>query len=328
MATYYGWKYKLIELKHRLKELVLAYKIALKSKELGKPGTDTPVCIAIVDGTAVHGGMCDRFKGIVTLYAFCKHRNIPFRIKYTDPFRLENYLAPSDYDWRLKEHDLTDNPRYCRVLYMRKEYTAGRLLSLNTRKQVHFYGNRDCLEYINKAFDENYNWGQLFRELFKPGDALEERIRSAKEGIGDNYYAAVFRFQNLLGDFKEYSFRPLESDKEKELLVKKCLSAIKSLKEENGNIPLLVTSDSMTFLERASSIGGVHIIPGRLVHIDNRKDGTSTDKPDVYMKSFVDFYMLSGARKIYRIGTSYMYNSEFPVYAAKVNDIPFYSITI
>lgn len=46
------------------------------------------------------------------------------------------------------------------------------------------------------------------------------------------------------------------------------------------------------------------------------------------LKSGLDFYMLSEAQKIYRIGTPYMYPSEFPVYAAKVHGIPFESITI
>ena len=54
----------------------------------------------------------------------------------------------------------------------------------------------------------------------------------------------------------------------------------------------------------------------------------SSDKYEIYLKSFLDFYVLSEAQKIYRIGTSYMYPSEFPVYAAKVHDIPFASIEI
>ena len=37
---------------------------------------------------------------------------------------------------------------------------------------------------------------------------------------------------------------------------------------------------------------------------------------------------LSEARKIYRVGTSYMYPSEFPVYAAKVHHVPFENIII
>lgn len=103
MATYYGRKYRLLELKHLFKEIVLTYKIALKSKTVCKLTTKNPAYIAMVDGTAIHGGMCDRFKGIITLYAYCKYRGLPFRIKYTHPFRLEDYLSPAVYDWTLKK---------------------------------------------------------------------------------------------------------------------------------------------------------------------------------------------------------------------------------
>lgn len=94
MATYYGRKYKLLELKHRFKEALMAARIACKSESLGKPGAGTPACIAMVDGEAYHGGLCDRFKGIISLYAYCKCSGLPFRIRYTYPFRLEDYLAP------------------------------------------------------------------------------------------------------------------------------------------------------------------------------------------------------------------------------------------
>ena len=328
MATYYGRKYRLLELKHLFKEFILTWKIASASETTGKPNMKNPACIAMVDGTAIHGGMCDRFKGIITLYAYCKSREIPFRIKYTHPFRLEDYLSPAAYDWTLKESEYTDNPRYCRILYMRKEHLARRLLDLSTKKQVHYYGNRDCLPQVNEAYGNTYDWGELFRELFRPGPVLEGRIRTIKKELGNDYYAAVFRFQNLLGDFKEYNYQPIDDPDKAESLIEKCLGAIRGLQTTHGHQPLLVTSDSVTFLERASRIGGVHIIPGTLTHIDGNKNPLPENSYDTYLKSFLDFYVLSEARKIYRIGTSYMYPSECPVYAAKVRGIPFESITL
>ena len=128
MATYYGRKYRLLELKHLFKEIVLTYKIASKSKTVSKLTTKNPAYIAMVDGTAIHGGMCDRFKGIITLYAYFKYQNLLFRIRYTYPFRLEDYLSPAVYDWTLREREYTDNPLYSRVLYMRGEHMATRLL--------------------------------------------------------------------------------------------------------------------------------------------------------------------------------------------------------
>lgn len=334
MATYYGRKYKMLEWRHRVKELILSIRIALKSKELGKPETGKQVFVAMVDGEAFHGGMCDRFKGIISLYAYCKYHGIPFRIRYTYPFRLEDYLEPATYDWTLKPGEYTDNPLYSRILYMRGEHLATRLLKLKTKRQVHYYSNRDCLAHINEAWaaagvnSGGYGWGELFGELFKPGAVLRGRIEAAKRNMGTDYDAAVFRFQNLLGDFREYHYKSITDQGEAEELICKCLDAIRSLKSEHDNRPLLVTSDSVTFLKRVSQIEGVHIIPGAIVHIDGDKNAVVENAYEIYLKSFLDFYMLSGARQIYRIGTSYMYPSEFPLYAAKLHDIPFKHIII
>lgn len=229
MATYYGRKYKLLELRHQLKELLLTIRIALKSKELSKPKTENPIYIAMVDGESFHGGMCDRFKGIISLYAYCKYLGKPFRIRYTYPFKLEDYLSPATYDWTLKEKEYTDNPIYCRILYMRGEHLATRLFKLKAKKQIHYYSNRDCLPQINDAYangNENkccFNWGELFCELFNPGAILEERIKSIKKELGSDYYAAVFRFQNLLGDFQEYHYKSIKDKDEAEKLIEKCL---------------------------------------------------------------------------------------------------------
>ncbi len=335
MTTDSERKYRRLELRHCLKEILLSIRIAFQSKELSNPQTEKPLFVFMVDGKTIHGGMCDRFKGIITLYAYCKYLHIPFRIRYTYPFQLEDYLSPASYDWSLRPHEYTDNPLYCRILYMRKEYLARRLLKLHSiKKQIHFYSNRDCLTQINKAFtgeNNGFDWGTLFRELFKPTPILRQHINLIKKelgGVNIEYYAAVFRFQNLLGDFQEYHYQPLDNSQKAENLIKQCLNALRELKSSHEDTPWLVTSDSRTFLERVTALEGVHIIPGSLIHIDGAKNDTHNASFEMYLKSFVDFYMLTEAKKIYRIGTSYMYPSEFPVYAAKVHNIPFESITI
>lgn len=335
MATYYGRKYRLLEIRHRLKEVWMTAKIALMSGSLGKPKVAKgPICISMIDGEGYHGGLCDRFKGIISLYAYCKHRHLPFRIKHTCPFKLEDFLSPASYDWRLKDGEYTDNPLYCKVLYMKGEHLARRLLKAKTRRQIHFYTNRDLLDCINDAYGGSgrAEWGNLFRELFQPGDELQERLSSIKKelGLGNGYVAAVFRFQNLFGDFSEYGYRPMTDEKKREQLVARCLDAIRQLRDKHPGKQVLVTSDSITFLHIAEQVDGCHIIPGKLAHMGGNKTGlpANCSPHEIYMKSFLDFYMLTEAQKIYRIGTTQMYPSAFPIYAAKVNGIPFESITI
>lgn len=337
MATYYGKKYKLLELRHSLKEVYMSLRIALKSGAWSRPcTTGQPLHIAMIDGEGYHGGMCDRFKGIVSLYAYCRHQGLPFRICYTYPFRLEDYLVPAAYDWTLRPREYTANPFFCRTLYMKGEHMARRLLWLRTRRQVHFYTNRDLLRPVNDAFPghEALGWGRLFCELFRPASVLQARIDAIKRewGVGPTggYVGVVFRFQNLLGDFPEYRFKAIADEAERETLVEQCLGSLKNMRARHADKFLLVTSDSVTFLHKAAQLDGVRIIPGTMVHMDGNKDANATPrgKYELYLKSFLDFYMLSEAEKIYRIGTRRMYPSEFPLYAAKVHDIPFESIVI
>lgn len=282
-----------------------------------------PMLVFMVDKDFYTGGMADRFKGVVSAYAWCRQRGIPFRIRYVYPFELADFLDPASYDWRLKEGEYTTCIRDARLMYGRGEY-ARRLLRLNLRKQLHFYGNYDNLNYINRTGGTDFTWGGLFKELFRPTRELEECLKRQREAIGTGYISAVFRFQNLLGDFSEYSFKALEDDKEKDTLVARCLESLDMLHRKHPDNLILVTSDSAGFLARAVRLDYVRIIPGKVVHMGSN----AAEDHDVYMKSFVDFYMLSESERIYGICIGKMYPSEFPMYAAKVNDIPFERIII
>ena len=133
----------------------------------------------------------------------------------------------------------------------------------------------------------------------------------------------------MLGDFPEYKFKAIGDEDEKERLIGKCLSAVKDNMERYGSgIPMLVTSDSVTFLQKAAEIDGVFIIPGSLVHMDGGDNSRRQELAESYMKSFLDFFMIAGAQHVTSIGVRQMYHTLFPAYAAKVNDIPFERIEL
>lgn len=275
--------------------------------------------ISMVDkGHFYTGGLADRFKGEISSYAWCKQRGYDFRIRYVYPFRLEDYLQPASYDWRLKDGEMSDCFRDIRVVYARGEM-GRRMLKLRTRRQIHYWGNMNYLDALNRDKGTDYSWGKLFLELFRPGPELQKAIDSQLAEIGPGYYAAVFRFQNLLGDFHEYRFAELESDDEKRALSDRCLAGLKELVDRFPDRRFLVTSDSAGFLEAASQLDRVHVIPGRLVHCGSSEG----EDYDVYMKSFLDFFMISEAEHVYCVGTERMYPSEFPMYAARLHDRPF-----
>lgn len=273
--------------------------------------------VAVVDGRLYTGGMTDRFIGIISLYALAKTYNIPFRIKYTSPFNLTDYLLPNQYNWIPNEGDYVESSLTSKVVYAVGESRVDlRLHNLNTTKQIHFYGNRDLLTL--KEFNQ-FDWGHLFKELFRPVDSLQEELNKLREEIGvSEYISIVFRFQNLLGDFKEYHFKPLPNHNFQEKYINRCIDAIKEIHIKD-NKPCLVTSDSILFLNRAKALPYVHIIPGSLIHMGSENTGTYSQ----YEKSFLDFYGLASSCKIYNIVYGNMYPSGFPLYASKINSIPF-----
>ena len=314
----------IVETSHRIHE----YLYALKNYNWIRTNKQacTNMLIFMVTNTKGFyvGGMVDRFKGIISTYAWCKQQNINFRIRHIFPFDLSDFLAPAEYDWRLKNHEYTTCFWDASLMRARGEYGQRLVKKKHINKQIHYYGNRDFLEYINQTGATNYSWGGLFKELFKPSRALNEIIDENIAKIGKPYITAVFRFQNLLGDFKEYNYPVLTDTDEKTFLIRQCIKGLDSLHNKYPDTTILVTSDSSFFIAHVSSMDYVHTIGGTRVHIGWTADADH----NTYMNSFVDFYMLANSKKIFSLGTKEMYPTEFPLYAAKVNEIPFERILL
>lgn len=306
--------------RHRIREFYYGVRYLSFSADWGKVDEDLRNAgIAMIDGRMRHGGICDRFKGIISFYNYCRFAQKPFRIKYTFPFELTDYIVPNKYDWRISDNNISNSFWHVRPIYARKE-SGRRLLKLKTEKQIRFYGNRD-FAYTLPFSPFNDDWGGVFNYLFKPSPILQERLDYHKNEINGEYIAAVFRFQNLLGDFKEYHIQALSDTESKEKLISANIEELRKIHEQNPDMRILVTSDSSSFLERASELEFVYAIKGRQSHIDTKNAPQSNA-----IKPFIDFYMIAGAKKVYGISLDDMYDSEFPVCAAKVGHVPFIRI--
>jgi len=313
--------YNKVEFRNRLIE----WKRWWKHYSFPHPRQKKRVFILMVDGRYYHGGMVDRFKGIISIYAYCKANNYLFKIHYVYPFQLQDYLLPNQYDWALGETESPSFNSWCaRPVIMVGEAEGRRLYGLRGNRQYHCYYNRDNLRWTNERYGQSYRWGDLFRELFRPAPALSKLIIENQVRIGTDYVSVVFRFQRLLGDFDEYGFPELSDQGERMDLINKCLQGILMLKKQHPHTRFLITSDSETFLQQAKQLDDCYIIPGELAHMEY----TSRQDFAVHAKSFVDFFMLAGSRKIYSMGTSCMYKTEFPLYAARLNEIPFERILL
>ncbi|GAP72482.1 hypothetical protein SAMD00024442_33_4 [Candidatus Symbiothrix dinenymphae] len=285
---------------------------------------DRQLLIAVIDGRGFQGGLCDRLKGIVSLFHYCLLNAVAFKINHISPFELSDYLLPNEYDWKLSPADkITHHLCEAKYISLIADPSARRLVRLNTRRQIHAKANRDIVDELNAAYQTHYTWGELFKKLFKPTDELRDLIRNCRSKIGGEYCGAVFRFQNLLGDFVEYKYSELP-DEAKTALIAQCRQSILDLQQTVAHKRILVTADSALFLQSVADMDHVFAFPSKIVHLDTAKG----EAHEVYLKSFLDFYLLSEGVKVYSIGTAQMYKSEFPLYAAKLNNVPFERILI
>jgi len=315
MKSYFA-KLKMLTI-HQIKE----YIILSKYYQFRKKKETKRIIVAVFDNRRKAMGLVDRLKGIISLYAFSKIHDITFKCDFNFPFNLDNYLIPHKYNWVFGLNEKSTSQLNTRVLILHGE-DGQRLVNYRQRKQTHVYINRDYLDILNKKFNKEYVWGELFNELFKPAPTLEAKLNYFSKEIGAEYIACQLRFMSLLGDFNEYNQKPLPAHLQDDL-IDKCANKILELKSKYTH-PLLVVSDSVRFVEHMTKFDGIVGFPEKIVHIDC----VENVEEDVFLKPFIDFFMLSKATKVFSIVSDGMYESHFPLYAAKLNNVPFERIHI
>ena len=285
------------------------------------------ILVFMADGRVAHGGLFDRLKGLMSVYALAKVQSKRFAINFTNPFKLEDYLQPNTYDWTLATEVLLDTYPAARPLVVYGEIHDVHRLLKERKGQIHYYYGYDILKQINEKYHTDFKWGELYRELFKPSEHLQKYIAMYKDEIGERYYSVHLRFLNLLGDAIETSNNPCLQEKDKNELINKCFNCLLELKQRHDSegLRLMLASDSMVFLNEVKKrIPEAYIIPGEVKHIDTA--GKTNDAQN--LKVFVDLYVMSGAEKVYSIVSEGMWPSAFPEYSALISGKPFERIKI
>jgi len=283
-----------------------------------EPKNNKAFCVLKIDGRVHHGGLCDRLKSAVAIYALCKASNVPFKLYFSSPFNLKDILEPNTYNWLIDKEELSSSIINTKLI---TSYTAIIKQSLHSKKQIHVYNfGGGYLEYINSRFGTSYTFSELFSELFKPSAILNQRLEKMEKVIGQKYISACFRFQSLLGDFYEGEYFEKIStsynDIKRKKLVNYSIESLRQIIKNHPSTPILVTSDSEKFLALIKTWPEVKTIPGKVVHMDF----TADESINVYMKSYLDLLMLSRSQKIYRISGNGLYESGFPKVAALIGD--------
>lgn len=278
--------------------------------------------IYCLDGKDFTTGFADRLRGIISSYAFAKANDLHFKINHNVPFKMEKYFQPNSIDWRISDNELSYNLLYANPVFMLDYASGKRFFYMIKKRQHHIYSNINAINLINKHYNKSYHFSDLFNELFKPSDIIINQIQHYRKFINEGYISISFRFMQLLGDFKDIRGAILNESEQKEL-ISKCISFINKIHNQHLNIPyILVTADSTKFILEVKKISYVFTIPGKIGHI-----GLVSDD-DVQMKTMLDFYMISQAKKAYLGYTKEMYKSNFAKVAALTTNISFEKIPI
>lgn len=322
--------------------LIPLYKIkALEAKESDKFKRAKTVLYMVQPETTFSGGLSDRLRAIISIYKECKKQGYDFRIVF-EPLHLQDYLEPNQYDWRISNEDIVwDTERVFPCTILTYHHNLQNPLQRFAQRTVLRYFLQKKYEqihvYSNMATEED-EYGILFDELFKPTQELQEQIEYhlARLGGRGNYISLTFRFRQLLGDFKEGGETLPEEDRRK--YIERCITRVQDMHKHHPGKKILVTSDSSTFLNELmlsvkaqvsppvcdASSNWLYVIPGRVVHFGFTFDaGKKT-----YMKSFIDYYMLSYASTVYLVRDKQMYHSGFPERAAMLYDTNYEEINL
>lgn len=278
--------------------------------------------VYVCDGRTLAGGLADRFKGILSLFAICQEMGYDFRIHYTSPFRLEDFLLPADHDWRISPEEL--HPAEAAMLVLENTDDS----AYQTRKQVQWLRHRlqESPEEVHVITNSNYaydlDYPALFRQLFRFTPDLEQALEEEVQQIsgGRPYLSVSARFLSLLGDFRETGNNDALPKDQAEALLAGTLSQLQLLHVENPDYTLLVSSDSTRFLQKAGALAYTYVVQGEVAHTDlMKRQGAER----AHLKLFLDFFLISRAERIYLLQGKRMRQSGFPYAASRISGHPF-----
>lgn len=267
-------------------------------------------------------GLADRLRGMISVYALSKATGKRFFIEHDEPFRLSDYYTSNEYDWIDHEGQISHSLFYTSPLVMTDNSSIDLLnkVEVGSKHQYHIYTNINLIPFVNEKYKKQYTYHKLFKELFKPSEKLRNACAKYDKQLSAGFFSISFRFLQLMGDFKDGIGDTLDEQQQIELL-KKCRDFVCKLHKQHEDIPyVLVTSDSQKFIDYIADIEWVFVIEGKIGHINFVKND------NVYLKTFMDFYMISQAKFAYMAYTGNMYRSKFSASAAMTTGIQFKEI--
>lgn len=274
----------------------------------------------LFDSSARYGGWIDRVKGIISAYELARLTGRQLRLYAGPPFPIAELLRPATFDWRIEPRELRWNPLNT-SFHVSRDRISPAFLALREASHPNLFVDTN-LDYLPRLHPERDPaqlralWSERFHELFALEPALEAEVAAHAIPGATAIHA---RFTGLLGDFTDVVDNAL-APAEREALLGQCIERVRARAVRGG--PLLVFSDSPTFLSRAAELANVVVVPGTPAHIDR----TSSPR-ETLRKTLLDFFVMTRCARIVLLRVGPMYPSAFSRYASYVNDAEWSEVT-
>lgn len=275
--------------------------------------------VYLCDGSTLAGGLADRFKGILSLFAVCQEMGYDFRICYTSPFTLQHFLLPAAYDWVITPAELNHDDAAMLVLENTEDS------DYQTRRQAQWLRDRlhegpaEMHVITNSNYAYQLDYAALFNRLFRPAPHLQQALDAEVRAMGP-FVSVNARFLSMLGDFEETGANSSLPEAEAEALILRNIEQLALLHAKHPATTILVNSDSMRFLRRAAELPFVHVVEGQVAHTDLM---ASHGADAMHLKLFLDFLLIARASHVYLLRTGLMRISGFPYAASRISGAPF-----
>lgn len=305
--------------KNKIKKLSLyhkEYKLSFANSE-----DNRLLNVMLFNGSEQHGGLVDRFKGIISTYLMTKKSNgVEFKLAHFSPYDLRDYLVPNQVDWSIKKEELIFTWPQTKVIYHMDDFDFSSFrekVQISTNRsqgQNHFFTNIDFSADIRPKVEPSMTWRQTFEELFRPSSYLLEKVDQYDYSNAIGIHA---RFASLLGDFKDTTKKILTSQDDVLITIDACRTSIERIMQEHPTCKFFLFSDSGRFTEAIiKAIPELITTEGRAIHIDTKINKQVNDKN--HDKTWIDFFLLTKCQKVYQVKTVEMYDSQFSRYAATI----------
>lgn len=312
---------------YRFRRVVRRHFMQFYTQDAPRATNKNKMIIAMFDGRRNHGGLADRLRGICTTYCYCRDNGLDFRVHFTSPFDLEDFLEPNIYDWRIADKEISYNIKDSHPVYISSQnYDEERDKKFQRRMTKKFLkGNyRQLHIYTNMRFEEE-RFGEAFNELFRPAQWLQKLIDEQISFLGGrgSYIVVSTRFREVLGDFNEHRDQAANgvSEEKAERLLQQCKEKVLEIHRTHPDDLILVTSDSNRFLNYMAQFDFVRTLPGKIGHME-----IAGEEKEIHTKTFLDFMVVSAAKNIYFLVGEGMYRGNFSRRASQINDAPFNEI--